>query len=58
MAQERDQLGERLKATVDELILRHRLELEGLATSRQEISAALEALRHVEAPHLTPSTNE
>ena len=57
-AQERDQLGERLKATVDELILRHRLELEGLATSRQEISAALEALRHVEAPHLTQSPNE
>ena len=57
-AQERDQLGERLKATVDDFILRHRLELEGLATSRQEISTALDALRQVEAPHLTPSTNE
>jgi hypothetical protein len=57
-AQERDQLGERLKATVDDFILRHRLELEGLATSRHEISAALDALRHVEAPHLTQSPNE
>lgn len=57
-ARERDRLGEKLKATVDEFILRHRLELEGLATSRQEISSTLDALRHVEAPDLTPSTNE
>jgi len=57
-AQERDHLGEKLKATVDDFILKHRLELEGLATSRQEISSALEALRQIETPDLTPSTDE
>lgn len=57
-AKERDQLGERLKSTMDDLIMKTRLELECLATSRKEISAALEALTPVQSPQLTQRTNE